>query len=154
MTTDDDRLLEVAAAGAGRPLAVLPFGEAAPGPAVAARAARRRPARRLGTVLALTEDPARARLWSRTSTPWRSVTPACPSERRPGASNVLLDLVGCLASAPTGYLLDPAYRGMLDEQDAELAAVLTDLGDRLRERPRTSEALTQVDQLLRRLGAG
>ena len=218
VTTNYDRLLEVAAQGAGRPLSVLPFGEAAPGRPwlLKLHGDARRPdsvvltreqylrtgdhraalagvlhallltrhvlfvgasmldddlvriahdvrsalqslgpeqGRRLGTVLALVEDPARARLWEQ-DVDTVAVGHAGTSERDAARRlEVLLDLVGCLASAPTGYLLDPAYRGMLDEQEAALAGALTDLGERLRERPRTSEAVAQVEELLRRLGA-
>ena len=217
VTTNYDRLLEVAAAGAGRELSVLPFGEAAPGRPwlLKLHGDARRPdsvvltreqylrsgdnraalagvlhallltrhvlfvgasmldddlvriahdvrsalqslgpqsGRRLGTVLALTEDPARARLWER-DVDTVAVGDADTSEREAARRlEVLLDLVGCLTSAPTGYLLDPAYRGMLDEQEAALAAALGELGDRLRQGPRASAAFTQVGELLRRLG--
>jgi hypothetical protein len=37
---------------------------------------------------------------------------------------VLLDCIGCLSTPPTGYLLDPAYRGMLSRRSGTLAAAL------------------------------
>jgi hypothetical protein len=218
VTTNYDRLLEVAAEGAGRELSVLPFGEAAPGRPwlLKLHGDARRPdsvvltreqylrtgdhraalagvlhallltrhvlfvgasmldddlvriahdvrsalqslgpeqGRRLGTVLALTEDPARARLWEQ-DVDTVAVGDAGASEQEAARRlEVLLDLVACLASEPAGYLLDPAYRGMLDEEEAALAEALTDLERRLRERPRTSAAWAQADALLRRLGA-
>ena len=111
------------------------------------------PGRRLGTVLALTEDPARARLWE------RDVDTVAVSEDGTSESEaarrleVLLDLVGCRACPPTGYLLDPAYRGMLDDDEAALATALTDLHEQVHDRPGAAWAWEQVDEVLRRLGA-
>jgi hypothetical protein len=218
VTTNYDRLLERAAAGAHRPLTVLPFQEAEPGrpwllklhgdvgrpdSVVLTReqylrtgdhraalagvlhtllltrhllfvgssmvdddliriAAEVRSAldtlgpasgRRLGTVLALREDPVRARLWS------RDVDTVAVGEGEEGTAEaarrleVLLDLVGCLSCPPTGYLLDPAYRGMLDEDEAALARALAHLDDEVHERPRRSWAWEQLDDVLQRLGA-
>jgi hypothetical protein len=64
--------------------------------------------RRSGTVLSLTHDPARARLWE------RDVETVAMSGRDTSSAEaareleVLLDLLGCRACPPTGYLLDPA----------------------------------------------
>ncbi|UOY01735.1 SIR2 family NAD-dependent protein deacylase [Blastococcus sp. PRF04-17] len=107
--------------------------------------------RRNGTVLALRHDPARARLWERdVETIAMSAGDTSPAEaaRR---LEVLLDLIGCLSTPPTGYLLDPAYRGMLDDEERRLSdalsAVATTLPDDVR-----SSAAAEVGALLRRLG--
>jgi SIR2-like domain len=109
--------------------------------------------RRNGTVLALREDPARARLWERdveTVAMASADTPAAEAARH---LEVFLDLVGCLSTPPTGYLLDPAYRGMLDEGERALADALTRTGETVREST-DSAAAREVAALLRRLGYG
>jgi hypothetical protein len=114
--------------------------------------------RRSGTVLALREDPVRARLWERdvetvamTGTAEAAdVSPAEAARRL----EVLLDLLGCLASRPTGYLLDPAYRGLLDEEEAALADALTDASAALAGGTGQSWAGQEVLRLLRELGQG
>ncbi|RBY91023.1 SIR2 family protein [Blastococcus sp. TF02A-30] len=108
---------------------------------------------RSGTVLALREDPARARLWERdVETVAMAPADASPAEAA-RLLEVLLDLIGCLSTPPTGYLLDPAYRGLLDDEERALAdvlgtvgAVVPDGGD--------STAAQEVAALLRRLGHG
>jgi hypothetical protein len=111
--------------------------------------------RRNGTVLALREDPARARLWEQdVETVAMASSDSSPAEaaRR---LEVLLDLLGCLAAPPTGYLLDPAYRGLLSEEERGLAAALEQVADRLPEDSGESAwAPTEVAALLRRLGHG
>ncbi|TQN42025.1 SIR2-like protein [Blastococcus colisei] len=109
--------------------------------------------RRNGTVLALREDPARARLWERdveTVAMGPADVPAADAARR---LEVLLDLIGCLSTPPTGYLLDPAYRGLLDEEECALAAALGRAADAVRE-DSGSAAAQEVVALLRRLGHG
>jgi hypothetical protein len=110
-------------------------------------------ARRSGTVLALRDDPARARLWERdvetVAMGSRDVPPAEAARRL----EVLLDLIGCRSTPPTGYLLDPAYRGLLDEEERELADVLSTAADALPE-DSSSAAAQEVVALLRRLGHG
>jgi hypothetical protein len=114
--------------------------------------------RRSGTVLALREDPVRARLWERdvetvamTGTAEAAdVSPAEAARRL----EVLLDLLGCLASRPTGYLLDPAYRGLLDEEETALADALTDAAAALTGGTGQSWAGQEVLRLLRELGHG
>jgi len=109
--------------------------------------------RRSGTVLALREDPARARLWERdveTVAMGAGDTPPAEAARR---LEVLLDLIGCLSTPPTGYLLDPAYRGLLSEEEQELAAALRTTAGALREGS-SSTAAQEVAALLRRLGHG
>jgi hypothetical protein len=110
-------------------------------------------ARRNGTVLALREDPARARLWERdveTVAMGPAGTPSAEAARR---LEVLLDLIGCLSTPPTGYLLDPAYRGLLDDEERALSAALTALAETLPEET-SSMACEEVAALLRRLGYG
>ena len=218
VTTNYDRLLERAAAGARRPLSVLPFEEAEPGrpwllklhgdvgrpdSVVLTREQYLRtgdsraalagvlhtllltrhllfvgssmvdddliriahevrsaldtlgPAsgRRLGTVLAVHSDPARARLWQRDVD---TVAVGDPEQGTPEAARrleVLLDLVGCLACPPSAYLLDPAYRGMLDADEADLARALEHLDAEVHERPHSSWGWEQVDEVLQRFGA-
>ncbi|RZU32536.1 SIR2-like protein [Blastococcus saxobsidens] len=110
-------------------------------------------ARRTGTVLALREDPARARLWEQdVETVAMGAGDDSPAEaaRR---LEVLLDLIGCLSTPPTGYLLDPAYRGMLNEEEQALAQALGGVVDALPEDAASTAAL-EVAGLLRRLGHG
>src|SRR5688500_8458653 len=106
--------------------------------------------RRNGTVLALRDDPARARLWERdveTVAMGGADIPPAEAARR---LEVLLDLVGCLATPPTGYLLDPAYRGLLNDEERALSAALRRMADAV---PQVSSAAGQeVAALLRRLG--
>ena len=109
--------------------------------------------RRSGTVLALREDPARARLWERdvetVAMGGADIAPAEAARRL----EVLLDLIGCLSTPPTGYLLDPAYRGLLDERECALAAALQQAAATVPEEA-PSEAAQEVATLLRRLGYG
>jgi hypothetical protein len=111
------------------------------------------PERRTGTVLALREDVARARLWERdveTVAMASADTPPAEAARR---LEVLLDLIGCLSTPPTGYLLDPAYRGMLDDEERALAGALREMAGFLPANP-ASTAAGEVAALLRRLGSG
>ena len=112
-----------------------------------------RSGRRNGTVLALREDPARARLWERdveTVAMGSAGTPAAEAARR---LEVFLDLIGCLSTPPTGYLLDPAYRGLLDEGERTLADALGQAAEAVRDGS-DSAAAREVADLLRRLGHG
>ncbi|MCU1605375.1 MAG: uncharacterized protein JWP46_1840, partial [Modestobacter sp.] len=107
---------------------------------------------RSGTVLALREDPVRARLWERdveTVAMAPADVPAAEAARR---LEVLLDLLGCLSSRPTGYLLDPAYRGLLDEAEMALAEVLGTVAAQLARGSGDSSAGQEVADLLIRLG--
>jgi len=111
------------------------------------------PRRSTGTVLALREDPARALLWEQdveTVALTPAGTRAAEAARR---LEVLLDLLGCLSTPPTGYLLDPAYRGLLDDDERRLADALSGLADALPEDAESTSAADQVAELLRRLGA-
>ncbi|MGY1834460.1 SIR2 family protein [Blastococcus sp. SYSU DS0510] len=110
-------------------------------------------ARRTGTVLALREDPARARLWEQdVETVAMSPADGSPAEaaRR---LEVLLDLIGCLSTPPTGYLLDPAYRGLLNDEERALAEALAGVAEALPE-DASSTVGQEVADLLRRLGHG
>jgi hypothetical protein len=114
--------------------------------------------RRSGTVLALREDPVRARLWEQdvetvamTGADELADVPPAEAARR---LEVLLDLLGCLSSRPTGYLLDPAYRGLLDEEETALSEALTHVADALVGGSRQSWAGHEVLRLLRELGHG
>jgi hypothetical protein len=113
-----------------------------------------RESRRSGTVLALQEDPARSRLWEQdveTVAMARGDTTQAEAARR---LEVLLDCIGCLSTPPTGYLLDPAYRGMLDADERGLAAALQEVAARLPEGAAPTSAAGEVAALLRRLGHG
>jgi hypothetical protein len=108
-------------------------------------------ARRGGTVLALREDPARARLWERDV---ETVAMGARDDPPAGAARrleVLLDLIGCLSTPPTGYLLDPAYRGLLNDEERQLAAALRSTAGAVRP-DSSSTAAQEVAALLRRLG--
>jgi hypothetical protein len=109
--------------------------------------------RRTGTVLALREDVARARLWEQdveTVAMGDAATPSAEAARR---LEVLLDLISCLSTPPTGYLLDPAYRGLLDDEERRLSDALETLAESVPE-DFGSSAAREVAVLLRRLGHG
>ncbi|MGY1636608.1 SIR2 family protein [Geodermatophilus sp. SYSU D00742] len=108
--------------------------------------------RRSGTVLALQEDPARARLWERdveTVAMSPADTPAAEAAR---LLEVLLDLICCLSTPPTGYLLDRAYRGLLNDEERALADALRAVEAAMPAQPGTA-ATGEVAALLRRLGS-
>jgi hypothetical protein len=218
VTTNYDPLVELAAAGIGRSLSVLPFDEAEPGRpwllklhgdaahpesvvltreeylqlgdaraalsgvlhsllltrhvlfvgtsmldddliriAHQVRSALQVPGeqhrRRTGTVLALREDPVRARLWEQDV----ETVAMAPAQASAAAAarrlEVLLDLIGCVSTPPTGYLLDPAYRGLLDERERALADALVPVACTVPDEA-DSSAATEVAALLRRLGWG
>jgi hypothetical protein len=105
--------------------------------------------RRSGTVLALRDDPARARLWEQdveTVAMGNSGTRSAEAARR---LEVLLDLIGCVSTPPTGYLLDPAYRGLLNEEERALSAALSTMA-RSMPGDTSSSAADEVLALLRR----
>jgi hypothetical protein len=109
--------------------------------------------RRSGTVLALRDDPARARLWEQdveTVAMGDAGTEPAEAARR---LEVLLDLIGCLSTPPTGYLLDPAYRGLLNEEERALSAALSTMAASV-PHDASSGAAREVMALLRRLGHG
>jgi hypothetical protein len=105
-------------------------------------------------VLALREDVARARLWEQdveTVAMTPAGTRAAEAARR---LEVLLDLLGCLSTPPTGYLLDPAYRGLLNDDERRLAEALRAMAEALPEPAEATSATHEVAALLRRLGSG
>ncbi|MGY1743424.1 MULTISPECIES: SIR2 family protein [unclassified Blastococcus] len=112
------------------------------------------PGRRAGTVLALMEDPARSRLWEQDVTTVAMATADASPAEAARRLEVLLDLIGCLATPPTGYLLDPSYRGLLDEEERRLAEALQPVADALADGGGRSSAAEEVAALLRRLGSG
>jgi len=109
--------------------------------------------RRSGTVLALREDRARARLWERDVETVAMAPADAPSAEAARRLEVLLDLIGCLSTPPTGYLLDPAYRGLLSDEEAALSEALQGVARRLPPDD-DSWAVAEVATLLRRLGQG
>jgi hypothetical protein len=102
----------------------------------------------VGTTLSLRRDPLRSELWSPAlddlvMAPAASSTP--DAARR---LEVFLDRLGAEAAEPVGYLLDPAYAGMLTDPERELA-------DRLRtvaEVPSETPVWARVSALLQGLG--
>ena len=67
---------------------------------------------------------------------------------------MLLDCIGCLSTPPTGYLLDPAYRGLLSAEERALSDALGEVATRLPRDGAPNWAAQEVEALLRRLGAG
>ncbi|MGK5173497.1 SIR2 family NAD-dependent protein deacylase [Geodermatophilus sp. CPCC 205761] len=110
------------------------------------------PRRRSGTVLTLREDPARARLWEQDV----ETVAMAPADTQPAEAarllEVVLDLIVCLSTPPTGYLLDPAYRGLLNDEERALAEALGEVERAMPARASTS-ATGEVAALLRRLGS-
>ncbi|ADB76394.1 SIR2 family NAD-dependent protein deacylase [Geodermatophilus obscurus] len=118
----------------------------------ATRAPGAAPRQRSGTVLALLEDPARARLWEQ-DVQTVAIAPAdTPPAEAARLLEVLLDCIGCLSTPPTGYLLDPAYRGMLSAEERALAEALQQV-ERTVPEGASSSAVGEVTALLRRLGS-
>jgi hypothetical protein len=110
------------------------------------------PRRRSGTVLALRDDPARVLLWEQDVQTVAMAPADTPPAEAARLLEVLLDLIGCLSTPPTGYLLDPAYRGMLDAEERALAEALEQV-ERVVPEGETASATAEVVALLRRLGA-
>jgi hypothetical protein len=110
--------------------------------------------RQTGTVLALREDPIRALLWEQDVETVSMAPAGSPPAEAARRLEVLLDLIGCLSTPPTGYLLDPAYRGLLSDQERRLAEVLAGTAAALPEGDGSTEASEEVAALLRRLGHG
>ncbi|GAB4080018.1 SIR2 family protein [Modestobacter muralis] len=108
--------------------------------------------RRNGTVLALQEDAVRARLWERDVDTVAMGGADVPGPEAARRLEVLLDLLGCLSSRPTGYLLDPAYRGLLDAGERTLSAALGEVATALAGGSGRSWAGQEVHRLLEELG--
>jgi hypothetical protein len=108
-----------------------------------------------GTVLALREDKARAKLWEQDVETVPMSPAGTESAEAARRLEVFLDLIGCLSTPPTGYLLDPAYRGMLSDEECRLAAALDRTAHALPDAAEDpSTAAQEVAALLRRLGHG
>jgi hypothetical protein len=118
----------------------------------ATRAPGAAPRQRSGTVLALLDDPARARLWEQDVQTVAIAPPDTPPTEAARLLEVLLDCIGCLSTPPTGYLLDPAYRGMLSDEERALADALQQV-ERTVPEGVSSSAVGEVIALLRRLGS-
>ena len=118
----------------------------------ATRAPGAGPRQRSGTVLALLEDPARARLWEQDVQTVAIAPTDTPPVEAARLLEVLLDCIGCLSTPPTGYLLDPAYRGMLSDEERALAEALQQV-ERTVPEGASSSAVGEVVALLRRLGS-
>ncbi|MGY2128564.1 SIR2 family protein [Blastococcus sp. SYSU DS0617] len=110
-------------------------------------------AHRSGTVLALREDVARARLWEQDVETVAMAGADVPSAEAARRLEVLLDLIGCLSTPPTGYLLDPAYRGLLDDEERALADALRSVAELVPDGG-VPGAGQEVAALLHRLGHG
>ncbi|MGY1841263.1 MULTISPECIES: SIR2 family protein [unclassified Modestobacter] len=110
------------------------------------------PRRRTGTVLSLQADPVRARLWEQDVVTVAMAPADTPGPEAARRLEILLDLLGCLSSRPTGYLLDPAYRGLLDAEEEELADALGGVAEALATGTRRSWAGHEVRRLLVDLG--
>ena len=68
---------------------------------------------------------------------------------------VFLDRLGAGAAAPVGYLLDPAYTGMLTDAEQELAGRLREVAAPLEgSDPAETPAGREVMQVLQSLGLG
>jgi len=113
-----------------------------------------RPRRRSGTVLALQEDPVRARLWEQDVETVAVAGLDVPPVEAARRLEVLLYLLGCLSSRPTGYLLDPAYRGLLDQEETALSDALAEVAAALGGGRADSWAAREVLRLLQELGHG
>jgi hypothetical protein len=110
--------------------------------------------RRTGTVLALREDPARARLWEQDVETVAMAAAGSPPAEAARRLEVLLDLIGCLSTPPTGYLLDPAYRGLLNDEERRLAEALAHVAGSVPVGEQSTSAAAEVAALLHRLGGG
>lgn len=107
-------------------------------------------------------SPCRGRIWRvepsawigperDTSSSWGGpdAAPAAEAGRR---LEVLLDLIGCLSTPPSGYLMDPAYRGLLNEDELRLSGELARLAEAVPCGDSSTAASEEVAGLLRRLG--
>ena len=108
--------------------------------------------RSLGTALAIVHDPVRAELWGADLDYVAMAPPGTATADAARLLEVFLDQLGALATPATGFLLDPAYAGMLSAEEQALADALHRLGDELPPRVRDAAAWAEVDRLLARLG--
>ena len=98
-------------------------------------------------------DAGYTRLWERDGETVAMGPPDTSPAEAARLLEVLLDRIGCLSAPPAGYLLDPAYRGMLNEEEQALATALRTMADAVPD-DATSTAAQEVEDLLLRLGHG
>jgi hypothetical protein len=122
---------------------------------IAHRAGRVRPPGSgvVGTTLSLRRDPLRAELWSQALDDLAMASTESDTASAARRLEVFLDRLGAGAAEPVGYLLDPAYEGMLTEAERDLAARLRSVAAPLSDGGAArSPAGRQVEQLLENLG--
>lgn len=116
--------------------------------------------KKLGTTIALFDDPLQAELWSEVL----DVVPMRPSnegrlptlEELAGAerdAERFLDLVGMLASSRSAFLLDSNYQGVKSEEEKTAFLALDQVVDVARSHSDSETGWGQVRDLLRELGA-
>jgi hypothetical protein len=109
----------------------------------------------VGSTLSLRRDPLRAELWSQALDDLAMAPADADTATAARRLEVFLDRLGAGAAAPVGYLLDPAYAGMLTDAEQELAARLRDVAVPLENAgPTETPAAQQVTQVLESLGLG
>lgn len=112
----------------------------------------------VGTTLSLRHDPLRAELWSQALEDLAMAPADTDTAAAARRLEVFLDRLGAGAAEPVGYLLDPAYAGMLTEEERELAdrlrtvAAVGENSDEDRAQPIDTPAGRQVARLLESLG--
>jgi hypothetical protein len=115
---------------------------------------------KLGTTIALFDDPLQVELWS----PILDVVPMrpSPSGRAPSAEEVsdaardaerFLDLIGMLASSRSAFLLDSHYEGVKSADEKNAFVALEHIIREARTHDETETGWGQVRKLLRELGA-
>jgi SIR2-like protein len=102
----------------------------------------------VGTTLSLNRDPLRAELWSEALEDLAMASSSSDTATAARRLEVFLDRVGAGAAEPVGYLLDPAYAGMLSDAERELANRLRSVADV----PSRTPAGEPVVELLGKLG--
>jgi hypothetical protein len=116
--------------------------------------------KKLGTTIALFDDPLQAELWSDVL----DVIPMRPASdgRSPSADEIagaardaerFLDLIGMLASSRSAFLLDSNYQGVKSEEEKTAFLALDQVVDAARSHSDSETGWGQVRDLLRELGA-
>jgi hypothetical protein len=106
----------------------------------------------VGSTLSLRHDPLRAELWSQALDDLAMAPAESDIATAARRLEVFLDRLGAGAAEPVGYLLDPAYEGMLTDAERELAARLREVAGSMGEGPSETPAGHQVSELLQTLG--
>jgi hypothetical protein len=112
----------------------------------------------VGSTLSLQRDPLRAELWSQALEDLAMAPTDADTATAARRLEVFLDRLGAGAAEPVGYLLDPAYSGMLTQEECELAerlrtvATVGNASDESSARPIETPAGRQVARLLESLG--